>query len=155
MAARPSPGSKGPGLGGLIRQSEGRAKRWYVDGRQELKERREKKQNASVATPVEKHFSETNAEKRNVLLLSLGFFFFLEKRFWKNDLLMFIKLLLNEGHSGAVGNSRPEHAHSPDIVRREGECAGVGGGGRGGREGIFTSFGGGGERVQGSHTPTR
>lgn len=51
-------------------------KRWYVDGRQELKERREKKQNASVETPVEKHFSETNAEKHNVLLLSLGFFSF-------------------------------------------------------------------------------
>ena len=42
--------------------------------------------------------------------------------------MMFIKLLLNEGHSGAVGNSRPEHLHSPDIVRREGECVGVGGG---------------------------
>ena len=42
---------------------------------------------------------------------------------------MFIKLLLNEGHSGAVGNSRPEHTHSPGIVRREGERAGVGGGG--------------------------
>lgn len=56
------------------------------------------------------------------------FFFSRKKRFCKNDLLMFIKLLLNEGHSRAVGNSRPEHSHSPDIVRREGECVGVGGG---------------------------
>ena len=41
---------------------------------------------------------------------------------------MFIKLLLNEGHSGAVGNSPPARSHFPDIERREGECAGAGGG---------------------------
>lgn len=58
------------------------------------------------------------------------FFFFFFKRFWKNDLLMFIKLLLNEGHSGAVGNSPPARSHFPDIERREGECAGAGGGRR-------------------------
>lgn len=120
---------QGAGLGGLIHQSERRVKRWYVDGRQELKERREEKQNPSVETPVEKHFSQTNTKKHSVSLLCLGFlFFFFFKRFWKNDLLMFIKLLLNEGHSGAVGNSRPERSHFPDIVRREGECAGAGGG---------------------------
>lgn len=66
---------QGAGLGGLIHQSEGRVKRWYVDGRQELKKRREEKQNPSVETPVEKHFLATNTEKHNVLLLCLGFFF--------------------------------------------------------------------------------
>lgn len=70
------PWEQGAGLGGLIHQSEGRVKRWYVDGRQELKERREEKQNPSVERPVEKRFLQMNTEKRNASLLRLGFLFF-------------------------------------------------------------------------------